>query len=703
MFSKSNLMRSFCLGIAVLLVFLALPPVAAAQTAATQVTWNLPSLFGGASIRLEGYRPVAAVNLTIPSGWQPSTDGALTLDYRLSDLVVQGATLTVRLNGHPITSAGFESKAGLFKINIPGDYFLGGENVLELAALLPLEEDITCIIPNHPGRWLEFGPDSALSLALEPTNDPLVLSEFPGQFELLGDITSTPITFVVSATPSRDEYQALSVVGSALAQSSKTAPRWQTVFASEFDTRQVSGPVILVSQNGNMPQLDALMPSNGAKSGWLSLTRPDWSGGYPVLAVGGPNGETLLQAARALSDPLAVAQMGTDIAIVDSLPALEPYFLAEQFTLADLGYGERVLKGTGELSLIYSFDVPIAWSPEDGQLILNFTHSANLNPETATLTVLLNGHTAVGLRLDAPEISTNAVKVSIPKDFIRPGRNFLRLAFDFGPPIDSCFHSTGQQSWASVRPETSLSLPHGNQGGRLDLRDFPFTFASETDMAELSIILPENATPADFNLALDLVRNLSATGNRFAPRFAPAGDLDPKNKAGHIIVIGTYDGQPLLSNLEAYLPVSSKNNPLTTYGIRLPTDAPDLGFIQVFRSPWAENRAILVVSGKTKAGYEQAMQVLVNPLLQAELADQLVFVWRGSKPDSPHVYVQRLPELATVPGVGLIDRLFGQYFEPGSPWPIIILVAVLLLVLAIASAFILKWMRRRQEAQSGGH
>ena len=696
----------FWILISLVLISFISPSVAGAQSNSSgeiMTTWTLSQLYNEPSIRLEGYRPVAALNLTIPHGWQPSSDGTLTLDYRISNLVIEGATLTVRLNDQPIASSNFELEAGLLTIVIPGDYFIPGENILEFVAFLPLGEDITCIVPNHPGRWLEFGPGSYLGMALEPTDVPFMLADFPAQFYALGNDNDAQITFVIPESPTNDELNALSAVGFALGRDRKIFSQWQTVSADEFYTEGVLGPIIMIGENDNITQLISLMPPNGEEAGWLSLTRPDWSGGYPVLAIGGPNGEGVLQAAKSLLDPLALAQMGTNVSIVDTLAVEEPYSLEEQFTLADLGYGERVLRGTGELSLIYYFDIPFAWSPENGQIALNFAHSANLNPEVASLTVLLNGHTSVGLRLDAPETASNEVEVSIPKEFFRPGRNFLRLTFDFGPPIEYCLTSASQQAWASVRPETTLKLLHGNLGGRLNLKDFPFSFSSETDTAALSIILPETITHGDLTQALGLVRSLSTEENRFPPRFVLANDISAEVKSGHLIVIGPYEQQSFLSDLESYLPFSFKNNRLSAYGIRLPHAAPDPGVIQVIRSPWADNRAILVVSGKNKASYDLAIQLTTDPLLQTELDDQLVIVWPSNDADFPQVYNQPIPDISALPGVGFIDKLFGGSFEPGSPWPTIILVSVGLIVLALGGVFVLKWISRGQSTSSDDH
>lgn len=680
---------------------------------AKTATWTLPTLAGSDTLRLEGYRPSAAFSLTLPPGWKLAADGQLTLDYRISDLALAGATLTVRLNDRVFASVAFESDVGSLIFDLPAHLFQPGQNTVELAAFLPLEEDRDCIVPNHPARWLEFGPTSRISMAVEPLEIPLILADFPAQFEALGDDSSAQVTFVIPDEPYDYELSALSVVAFALARGSVTQPGWAIVSASDFSPDQLTGPVIFIGTTGRNRHLAPLAPPDSRGFGWISLTRQGWSGGWPVLAVGGPGSQAVLQAAEALADPLATLQMSGQMAVIETLPPYEPAPPAEQFTLADLGYSERIARGIGEQSLIYVFDIPLAWSPGDSRLQLHFAHSAILDPQVASLTVLMNARIVSGIRLDAPESASNLVEISIPKALIRPGRNFLRLTFDFGTPIELCDFGSAQGPWASVRPDTVLTLPHGDSGGRLDLDDFPYLFASDVDLAALTIVLPVQSTATDFADALTLVRNLSVLGNLspVAPRWVRADALAEgaetfTQQGSHLIVLGHLSQQPLLTELNPHLPLSfdlATGALLPSYGIRIPTDAPDLGVVQALRSPWAENRVILVIAGTSSVGYSRAVQLITDPLLQEYLEGQLAVISAGGDAGRPRVYTKVIADVSAVPGVSAIDRFFSRFFGLGSPWPAIILVFVVLPVVAVISILVLRWDRRRSASQSGGH
>ena len=671
--------------------------------AASVVTWTLPTLAGSDILRLEGYTPSTTLTLTLPPGWQPSAfshSGQLTLDYRISALARPGATLTVRFNDQDLYSATFQSRAGSLTFDLPASLFLSGRNTVELLAFLPLEEDRDCIVPNHPARWLEFGPTSKISLTVEPLETPLSLADFPVSFEVMGDAGSGQVTFVVPDAPDNQELSALAAVAFVLARESIGRPGWSVVPAGRFDPGALAGPAVLVGVAGRNSYVDQLAPANGGQAGWLSLARPDWSRGRPVLSVGGPDGQAVLQAANALADPLARLQMQGDTVVVEKLPRDEPPVLPEQFTFADLGYSERVARGAGEHSLIYTFDIPFNWSPEDGRLALHFAHSALVDPRVASLTVRLNGFTVADIRLDAPESPSDRVEFSVPKRLLRPGRNFLRLTFDFGAPVQLCEAGSAEGPWAAVRPDTTLTLPHGDKGGRISLDDFPYLFASQVDLADLTVVLPAQSTNTDLADALNLVRVLSpeSSPSVFGPRLAVADSLDEETKRSHLIVLGTPSRQPLLTELNPrlHLPFDLETGSLLpTYGIRVPTAAPDLGVVQVLHSPWAENHVILLASGTSATGYRRALHLLTDPLLQPELAGQLALIAAGGAEGGPRVYTQSVADVAAVPAVGTADRAFDQVLGANSPWRAVILVLAALLILAILATLALAWYRRR--------
>lgn len=668
-----------------------------------EVTWTLTALAGTDPVRLEGYRPSAAFDLTLPQGWAAAADGELSLDYRVSDLVFGQATLTVLLNGHAVLSSLFPEHSGVLTFELPAEIFQPGDNDLTLEALLPLEDDADCPALGDPARWVEFGAESRVRLAVQGAASPLVVADLPAQLETLGDAASSQVTFVVPDEAGDDELSAMAAVAFALERDSATHPRWAVVTAGEFQPQTLAGPAVLVGASGRIGLLDPLAPDGAEPLGWVRLARPAWAAGQTVLAVGGGDGKAVLQAAEALLDPAALTLMGSDSAIIGSQPPRTPRAPADQVTLAELGYSAGIVRGQGEHSLVYDFDLPFDWSPADLKLVLDLAHGALVDPNVATLTVLLNGSIAFDLRLDAPQAVPHRVQMVLPHNLLRPGRNYLRLSFDLGTPISSCAVDTEDKPWALIRSDTSLTVPHAHNGSRPNLDDFPELFGSEVDLADLKVVLPVQRTDADLADALEVVRQLSLPGNSslFAPRIVRGEAVTEDLLQSHLVVLGEPQRQPVLASLNNYLLLrfdGGTGSPERSYGIRIPTESPDLGVIQLLRSPWKRNRLVLVVSGVNAQGYRDAVGVLGAGA--PELTGDLAIVSRSAGQPLPSIYSQSAADVGAVPGVGLADRLLGKLFDTEGPGPMLLLVSAALLFLAIPIA-VVRYLRGRAAAQGG--
>lgn len=663
------------------------------------VNWKLTDLVGEDILRLEGYRPSIKFNLVLPTGWEPSSDGKLSLEYRISDLVTSEAVLAVQLNDQTQASTKFRNDSGTLEFDLSESFFQSGENLIELQAFLPLEEVQDCIVPHHPARWLEFDSSSLISLPLKITETALILADFPAQFEAMGNEPDEQITFVIPDEPKQEELNALSAVVFALQRETTTNPHWAIISSSNFSPENLAGPAILIGAEGYNPYIDQLVPVRLHDAGWLNISRPDWSGGHIVLVVSGPDASDVLLASDALVDPWAKFQMNEEIAIIETLPTIQPTIPNSQFTFGELGYSERVVTGEGEQSLIYSFDLPLDWSMEDGLLEIHFAHSAIINPQVANLKVLLNGNTVTDILLDAPESASNIVEVNIPKNHLRPGRNFLRLAFDFGLSIEFCDTAYTYGPWASVRPDTSLTLPHADNGNRIDLDDFPYLFNSQTDLANLTLILPERSELYELARTLEIVRTLSLPNNRspFAPRWIRPADFDEDTKLSHLIVLGDPPNQPLLKMLNPHLPVQfdlENGNLIPTYGIRLPIKSANLGVIQIIRSPWADNLVVIVVTGTSVEGYQSAINLLTDPNLQPELEGQVAVISSVSPDKLPQIYTQNIADVGAIPVINRLDSYISVIFGPNSTGKTMILILAGLLI-AIIMALLWKRFRRR--------
>lgn len=681
-----------------------LPYPAQAQEPVEEAVWELGESRGGETIsdtlQLQGYRPTVEWPFILPAGWEAADEGELILNYETSTLL-RNPAVTIHLNDRPVATFQPTIGSGSEQVTLPAELLQPGENRLSISALLPLEEDEQCIIPNHPARWLTVTPESTLALALRQS-DELYLSDLPAHLTTLGNLDAPPLRFFIPDDPTSGELAALSSLAVLLASDENITDAWSIVPVSQAPD-SFAGPAIVLGTPTSNPLLAPLAPDMGGAGGWLHLEQQEWAGGWPVLVVGGTTGADVQQAAAALLDPLARLQMAQRTAVVGALDIPGLPELPERITLEELGYGERTAQQGADNSLLYSFALPMVWSPRDGQITLNFVHSANVDPNLASMTALVNGRRLAGVRLDAPGSSANQVQLAIPQQLLRPGRNFLRLTFDFGSAESACGFGGLEGPWATVRPDSFMILPHGDLGGRLTLDDLPYTFASPADANSLRLVLPSDHTAADLEGALQVLRALALPHGAVAPRIVAAGEA-VTNEAHHLILLGPPARQPLLAKVNNYLPLPfdlASGMLLPTYGITLPTEQAELGVVQIARSPWNTTRAVLLLSGTSERGYQQALDLLTIPILQAGLTGQITLAAVGDP--SPALYTQHVPDLGRVPGVGNADRLARKWFGTGGRGLTVVLPLVVLVLLAVLIVVGLRWYRQRQAMRQGGH
>ena len=683
-----------------------------------RVTWPLSSLTGASSLRLVGYQPATTLRFTLPANWQLPTPGQLTVAYRISPatlagpayrrprLALPGPTLSVRLNGQTPLTIPVTAEAGTHTFVLPAEQFHSGPNQIELSVFLPLKEDPQCLVAHDPDRWFELDAASELALPVVPnTNEPR-LAEFPWHFAPLGGAAAPSITFVMPDEPNHAELQAFSSVATALARGNTTSSSWDVQAATTFQPTTNQGPVVLIGDPDRNQHVAALTPEAARDAGWLYLARPTWSADYPVLVIGGPNAATVAEAAAALLDPVMLAQAAGSTLFVADPPRLQPAQPLEVFTLAELGYGEEMVKGTGLQSIEYTFARPIAWSARNGTLDLRLSHSYKLGWSPAPLSVYLNDRLVANVLFDDLEQSTSSVEIPIPEGVLRPGRNTLRLDFNLSIPAERCGVDTLEGFWASVNPKTTFELPYKAWTGYINLQHTPFQFASGLDLANLAIVLPSDSTLTDVAQSIPLLRILAQSKEPVAPRLVRADTNDSRTKALNLVILGAPARQPLLQELNRFLPAPLDmftGRIKQTVGLRLPVEQTESAVVQGLRSPWAARRGLVVLTGDTAKAVGRAVQLLGEPTAWSDVRGNVAVVTASSAEGSLAIVSQRVANIDAVAGMRVLDHTARALLGTNSRWLALGLPPVAMVVVAVASVLGLRWDRRRKAKHAGGH
>jgi hypothetical protein len=605
------------------------PPLAAIPSA----VWSVVPT-GQPAFDLAGYSPSTQIDVRVPAGFAPAADGQLTLGYTASPLVTN-AVLTVSLNGKLVSSAKLAPELGQLVATLPAALLRTGTNQVVIDASIPLSIDADCPDSSHPARHVTFDPSSRVTLALQPTE--LTLTDFPEALEPLG-YDNRVLTVVVPDAPAADDLSAAAVVVAAIRNSAATSV--PIVVKSLADPTPSVGPEVIVGTADELAAA-AVNPLPGKiNDGFVSITHN--AAGQSSLVVSGSTALEVLQAATALTDPIARARFtGASSAVDGAITSVDQIAKwAPAFSFADLGYKARTISGPGTDGAVYSFDIPTSEQTNRVTFAVNAARSASTINHTDGLSILLNGQLVGSLKFDTKTGVIAEGTLTVSGDVLRPGRNFVRLEAEFSGAIVNCTSVRNLDESITIAETTRLTLETGTGPAQLDLNDVPYLFRAPADSASLVVVTPSQPMPADFAAAIDVATLL---GREVGPARIALTDkalTTGANALSHFVLLGEADRQPLLADLGVGIAdrvvTPARPDQLAVSDVRFD------GLVEVLRSPWTASQGVLVITGRNHSGYTEAVRSVLDVAARGGLDGPATLV--GTNPD---LSLQLLPVAPT--------------------------------------------------------
>jgi hypothetical protein len=336
----------------------------------------------------------------------------------------------------------------------------------------------------------------------------------------------------------------------------------------------------------------------------------------------GLSDEAVYKASRAMSSESQFPGMRGHFALVRQVRPVSEFSMEPphtDFTFADLGYDDKVLRGPSQ-EASYSFDIPIGWRlTESAYLDLHFSHSQLLDYySSSSLSVLFNNEPIATIALSDETSLNGRLKVELPPSQARLGWNNRVSIQAEMRPLDKCAHV---DMWLLLGSESLLHLDHEEQDIHSPNLDFyPYPFDQRPDLADVLFVLPPEPQPEEWEGTLSLASALGTAAG--GPNLAPAvvlGDTWPEAELDgyHLIAVGRPSRNPVLQHVNAQLPQPFQpgsdqiEQRIDNVVFRLPPDL-SLGFVQLIPSPWNEARAFLAVTGTTDESVKWAVDVLAD-------------------------------------------------------------------------------------------
>jgi hypothetical protein len=370
-----------------------------------------------------------------------------------------------------------------------------------------------------------------------------------------------------------------------------------------------------------------------------------WDEGRAILIITGLSDEAVKKASQAMSSETRFPGMTGPVALVQEalspseIEASDP--LTTSFTLADLGYGDEIIRGKSPAELQYVFDVPYGWQlTDEASLDLYFTHAQLANFAGSSLTVLMNKTPIASIALSEATANDGYLQVSLAEAGIHPGQtNRLVIQSSLIVTGEGCGIADSEGAfWLRVKKNSELHLVHTTttSNEEFNLKNYPNPFDTRQDLADVLVALP--AAPADWEWEAALNLGASLGSSVASKTIIPAGlvgdDMAVENLGNYqIMAIGRPSRHSLIQQAnpqlpQPFLPASDEiEQRLDDVILRLPSGL-SLGYVQLITSPWNKERAFLAITGTTDEGVQRALRAVIS---QAGVLEGNLTLFNGDK------------------------------------------------------------------------
>lgn len=553
------------------------------------------------------------------------------IEVELSQLIQDvPASLTFMLNGNPAATYRMDYRSGSTQVSyvpLSMEYLKEGYNTLDITGYVRLYDDDGCVDDLSGANWISLRGSSFVQVGYELKEFSGKISAYPYPFMSSLDETGSGTAILVSDQCDTSELTAALLLRADLG--SETAQEDGIALARLSDSAGTEQHRIIVSLRSNLSERYRAAADAAAGSQSLETTAMVHylqEDGVDTLLITSDSGEALEEAAMMLMDESRVSQEKTGTAFVrehaaDAIRAQTGGTLeAGRMTLDSLTDSGMYFVGPfhqqGDIYLPFSGGYVLA---ESGMIDLKFRYSENLDFERSVVTVFWGDVPVSSKRLSRENAGGDTLSFTMPSDVVGTYAGKITIAFDLELPDLFCTPRMDEMPWAYVTGDSTFYLPVG-AGGSYTLSQRPYPFEVSSRFNELDVVIPENISAAELNT---LGRVIALYGEQPSPygslsvSYADAMTAQ-ENKTGNLIVIGTHSDNSLIRALNEHLSFrysDTGSNFLSNDAMVLSDQyARDVATLQMFPSPYADGRAVLVAGTLDDAG----MQNLGSFLRSAE-------------------------------------------------------------------------------------
>lgn len=587
------------------------------------------------------WRLLPGTQLNLLMGVSFNTPVLTQFDY---PVVLGGGTLSVFLNGTLIDVLTLNEAGELEEnVQIPLDAFVSDRLDERIQVGFELASGDFCYVNEQFNVVLH--ENSYFVLPHELTQPDTNLVNFPRP--IYQDSFEEDVALVVIPDqPSASELQtALTVVASLGNVSQNTMTLDLTTLSKLSPDLVTDKHLIFVGKAASLPTLNDLqlpLPVSNSEfqiadgnpdDGVIQMIVSPWSNAHVVLVVSGNTDQGTVKAAQAISTGVLRPNRSPNLAIVEEVQPstiLVPGPIDK--TLADFDYTDRIFQTGGYHGFTFTFYVPMGMTASpDAYFELIFGHSANLDFDRSTITILLNYRPVGSTRMDDVSAgqAKNRVKVEIPASALRPGTNYLSVRTELIPE-DVCTLWNAEGLWLRIWSESLLHLPVEqaflDEVSDLNLGSFPAPFSYDPTLGSTAFVLPRDDLDT-WRSATQLAAFLGyQAGGPVTTLSTFYGDDFPETERGkyNLLLVGRPTQLPIIDDLNYALPAPfSQDSDVAIEAnfqvdFRISPDSPR-GYVEFISSPWNTRNVVFATLGNTAQGVAWATSSLFDPNISGRL------------------------------------------------------------------------------------
>ncbi len=549
------------------------------------------------------------------------------IEVELSQLIQDvPASLTFMLNDIPVATYRMDYRSGrtqVFYVDIPLEYLQEGYNSFDITGYVRLYDEEGCIDDFSGANWICVRDSSFIQVGYAAMDPNRRISAYPYPFLSSMNESGSETEILVSDKCDPGELAAALLLRADLGSETKLEDR--ITLARLCDSSDRAGRRVVVSLRENLNDHYLAAAEEILKGQSLS----DWAmvafleeGDVDTLLITSDNGDALAEAAMMLMDESRVSQERSDVAFVsvnssESIRAqIGSSLESGRMTLDSLLNSGLSFVGPfhqeGDIYLPFSGGYVLA---ESGMVDLKFRYSENLDFDRSVITVYWGDVPVSSKRLTKENAGGDSLSFTMPDDVVGTYAGKITIAFDLELPDLFCTPRMDEMPWAYVTGDSSFYLPVG-AGGNYTLTQRPYPFEVSSRFNDLNVVIPENITAAE----LDTLGRIVAL---YGENPSPYGELKvsyadsmvtDEDKNGNLIVLGSYADNSLIRELNQNLhfQYSDTGSNFRSNDVMVLSDSysRSISTLQLLRSPYAEDRAVLVVGALDDEGMLNLRQFL---------------------------------------------------------------------------------------------